>query len=130
MKALDIYPNHCWTFHGPDLKTIARLRAAVETQDVEERDAALRRIKDGKVFYFPGDPAKLEFAPRFFDQVQIHFEPDVQKRVLLRQCVRRWMKQSVPVRELEETPSNFGELQGWFRRLMGRVTPSYGHAAS
>jgi len=125
MKVLDIHSNHCWTFHGQDESTISRLRAAVEHPDAAERDALLRRIDDGKVFYFPGDAAKLEFAPRCFDEIQIHFEPDLQKRVQLRQCVRRWMKTGRPVRELEEIPSDFGAVRGWFHRFIERISPIY-----
>jgi hypothetical protein len=125
MKVLDIYPTHCWTFHGPDENTIARLRAAVEHPNCEQRDALLRRIEDGKVFYFPGDAVKLDFSPRFFDEVQIQFEPDVQKRVQLRQCVRRWLKKNAAARELEDAPSNYEKIQGWFQRLRAKIAPSY-----
>jgi hypothetical protein len=125
MKVLDIYPNHCWTFQGPDGTTIARLRAAVVHPTAKQRDEMLRRIEDGKVFYFPGDAVKLEFAPQFFDEVRITFEPDVQKRVQLRQCVRRWLKKNVPVSELEEAPAKLNEIGGWLPRFLGRVTPSY-----
>src|SRR5688500_17884550 len=91
MKVLDINANSCWSFHGPDVNTIARLRAAVGLEDPQMRNVLLQKI-DGKAFGFVGDPTKLDFAPRFFDEINLNFTPELNRRVALRQCVRRWSK--------------------------------------
>ena len=125
MKVLDINLNSCWSFHGPDVNTIARLRAAVEIHDPQMRDLVLENI-DGKAFGFVGDPTKLEFAPRFFDEVNLNFTPQVSQRVALRQCVRRWSKNKADLQE--ETASEVGLAAHWgslWQRVFGRMTPTH-----
>src|SRR5688572_18564870 len=98
MKVLDINAHCCWSLQGPDQDTIARLRAAVEIEDPGVRKAALHKI-EGKAFGFVGDPTRLDFAPRFFDEVNLNFTPEAAQWTPLRQCIRRWSKNEPDLRE-------------------------------
>ena len=93
MKVLDIYPNHCWSLHGPNAETILKLRTAVSLADEHCREFALQQIPDGEAFRFVGDPTTFTLANDFFDEVRLMYTPaDVAKRVQLRQCIRRWSR--------------------------------------
>lgn len=120
MKVLDINANSCWSFHGPNGNTIARLRAAVGIQDPRMREVVLQNI-DGKAFGFVGDPTKLDFAPRFFDEVNLNFTPEVHERVALRQCVRRWSKYKADLHEDTSSDAQWGSV---WQRVFERLTPS------
>ena len=118
MKVLDIHPNYCWSFTGPDEKTIKSLRSAVEIADPQLRDVVLQRI-GGRAFGFVGEAAKMEFAPRAFDAVNLGFTPrEVSQRVLLRQCVRRWSKNKA---DLQDDTSQEVRWDSLWNRILGRL---------
>ena len=121
MKVLDIHPNCCWSFTGPDENTIEQLRTAVGIADPQLRDVVLQQI-DGRAFGFVGDAAKIDFAPRVFDAVNLTFQPqEVSQRALLRQCVRRWSKFKT---DLQEDTSKEVQLGSMWNRVFGRLTPN------
>ncbi len=120
MKVLDINPNCCWSFQGPDRETIERLRAAVEIEDAGLRKETLERI-EGKAFGFVGDPTNLDFAPHFFDEVNVNLAPEEAERNSLRQCVRRWSKSPAWMREDAEETAFSGTF---WRRIVSRLVPN------
>ena len=124
MKVLDINSNCCWSFHGPNEDTIEQLRAAVQIVDAKSREAALADVLDGKAFGFVGEPSTLDFAAGFFDEVNLNVEPEPQKRVALRQCMRRWSKRPVTAEVCEEEEAETLLTRG-VRKLLARMTPSY-----
>lgn len=124
MKVLDIHPTRCWSLHGRNERVIAQLRAAVAIEDTELRDEILRNIPDGKAFGFVGDATKLEFAPRFFDEVNVAFTPDVQQRTQLRQCVRRWCKNRVEIPEPDEDENQEVRWGSLWHKILGRMMPN------
>ncbi|HVK57497.1 MAG TPA: hypothetical protein VM735_01850 [Candidatus Kapabacteria bacterium] len=124
MKVLDINSTCCWSFHGPNEDTIQQLRAAVQIADAKSREAALAEVQDGKAFGFVGEASTLDFATGFFDEVNLNFDPKPQKRVALRQCMRRWSKRPVKTEVYDEEESETSLVRG-FRKLFARMTPSY-----
>ena len=122
MKVLEIYPNHCWSLHGPDAETILKLRAAVSLADEEIRELALQQIPDGEAFRFVGDPTTFTLGNDFFDEVRLTYTPaDVATRVQLRQCIRRWSKNEPKVSEELEIRSDAAKkvrLASYFEELL------------
>ena len=119
MKVLDIYPDGCWSLTGVNEQTIAKLRAAVSIADQEDRELALSHIFEGQAFRFLGDPTKFQFAPGFFDKVNLMFAPDISNRVQLRQCIRRWSK-NAPHFSIEEKEQDAPAQSAGFGPIISR----------
>ena len=127
MKVLDIYPDGCWSFRGLNQQTIQKLRAAVLIADESDRELALSHIPEGEAFRFVGDPVKFEFAPRFFDKINLMFAPDATRRAPLRQCISRWSKNPIQFPDhpqAENAPA--ATLEGPpFSRYLAKLLPSW-----
>ena len=126
MKVLDIYPDGCWSFRGVNEEAILKLRAAVLIADEADRELALSYIPEGDAYRFIGDPAKFEFAPGFYDKVNLMFAPGVSNRVKLRQCIRRWSKNAVQFgTDGEENPPAGTEERPTITRYLAKLLPTW-----
>ena len=122
MKVLDINQSCCWSFHGRDKRTINLLREAVAIEDPRLRDRALQSIPNGKAFGFIGDVTRLDFAARFFDEVNLNFTPEFSQRGPLHQCVRRWSK--TPGASEFNTEKLESRWSSWLNKIFRQLSPT------
>lgn len=97
MKTLDIYENHSWSFSCDDWRTLKQLRFAVADSDEEARDRHLNQIA-GKAYKIIGDPASIDLAADFFDEITVAFQPPPAKLAVLKTRAHRWSKADGTIR--------------------------------
>jgi hypothetical protein len=92
MNVLEIYPNWSWWFEARTVEEIERLRVVAQAPSNEAQSASFEKLAPTRAFHLVGDAATFDLIPGVFDEVIVHYSPNLLKRLILESRIKTWIQ--------------------------------------